>query len=267
MSNTFFSVERLPGGILVHLTPEIDPLNFQECIETVEEMVEGEPQTSVCLDLSDLRFIQSAALSLLMRLNQRVKDQGGQLALMGLQPQCLNVVRVTRLDSILTLLESDKELQDFWSGERPSVLAPLPEIEELVPPRVVNRDAIENEIVPWGQIYWLAKPEHTGCKNIRMSHGLIRAGAEHAFHRHPATDEMLYILSGRLTIWIKDERQQLRAGSVVFLPKDTIHALHNPSDSHVEFLSIYSPGMTSDLTIDMSEQEPWKSFHKQREAP
>ncbi|HWH95026.1 MAG TPA: cupin domain-containing protein [Baekduia sp.] len=51
------------------------------------------------------------------------------------------------------------------------------------------------------------------------------AGATTPLHRQPYDDETLYILSGSLTVHLDGEEQIAGPGAVVFIPRETPHAL------------------------------------------
>jgi quercetin dioxygenase-like cupin family protein len=51
------------------------------------------------------------------------------------------------------------------------------------------------------------------------------AGASTPLHRQPFDDETLYILDGNLTVHLDGEEQTAGAGAVVFIPRETPHAL------------------------------------------
>jgi quercetin dioxygenase-like cupin family protein len=51
------------------------------------------------------------------------------------------------------------------------------------------------------------------------------AGATTPLHRQPFDDETLYVLEGSLTVHIDGDEQTVGAGAVVFIPRETPHAL------------------------------------------
>jgi quercetin dioxygenase-like cupin family protein len=51
------------------------------------------------------------------------------------------------------------------------------------------------------------------------------AGATTPLHRQPYDDETLYVLEGLLTVHIDGDEQTVGAGGVVFIPRETPHAL------------------------------------------
>jgi len=58
----------------------------------------GEKPLKFVLDLSNITFLGSIGLTVLVVFLKRVKTAGGQLVIAGLTGQCRNVMSVTRLD-------------------------------------------------------------------------------------------------------------------------------------------------------------------------
>lgn len=62
-------------------------------------------------------------------------------------------------------------------------------------------------------------------------------------HKHERHSETVYILEGAGTIYFNDSiTKQLTKGSVVFIPKNTWHAVKVTSATPMQVLSIQSPG-------------------------
>ena len=69
------------------------------------------------LDLSNLTFLGSVGLTVLVVFLKRVKTMGGQLAIAGLTGQCRNVMSVTRLDKAFDFYPTvDEAVAAFQAG-------------------------------------------------------------------------------------------------------------------------------------------------------
>jgi len=71
-------------------------------------MVDGEKRTRLILDFEPVQFISSQLIGVLLSLHKRVTasksaDPGAQLVLCGLCPQLLELLKITRLDRLLTI--------------------------------------------------------------------------------------------------------------------------------------------------------------------
>jgi quercetin dioxygenase-like cupin family protein len=56
-------------------------------------------------------------------------------------------------------------------------------------------------------------------------------------HIHSHDDEAFLLLDGVLTVWVGDQRSQMRAGGISFLPKGIPHAFRFDTDSRALILS------------------------------
>jgi anti-sigma B factor antagonist len=69
--------------------------------DQVFDLVERSDTKQLRLDLTGVRFVSSAALGALIALNRKVQGAGGQLSLCNLNPEMTEVLRATKLDSVL----------------------------------------------------------------------------------------------------------------------------------------------------------------------
>jgi quercetin dioxygenase-like cupin family protein len=59
---------------------------------------------------------------------------------------------------------------------------------------------------------------------LAMSRATVPAGAASPVHVHARVDEVVVLLRGSAIVWAGDERFELRAGGVAFLPRGVPHA-------------------------------------------
>jgi len=91
----------LPGPAIHHRSMD----SFRDLVET--QLNRGESR--LALDFSDIRFIDSSALSLLISIGRRATNLGGGVKFCALQPavrEVLDITRLTRLFDVHGTLES-----------------------------------------------------------------------------------------------------------------------------------------------------------------
>jgi quercetin dioxygenase-like cupin family protein len=90
----------------------------------------------------------------------------------------------------------------------------------------------------------------------------IPSGHAHKFHVHPQMEEILYVLSGTAEQWVEREKRVMVAGDSLHLPAGIVHGTYNGGKDVLDFLAVLSPASAAGPgTVDMSDQEPWKSLH------
>jgi quercetin dioxygenase-like cupin family protein len=125
---------------------------------------------------------------------------------------------------------------------------------------VTSADA-EVEILPWGPHEWLSRPGLTEARLLQLVRVTMPAGAAHRFHRHPAMEELLYVVSGRAEQWVGRERRVLGPGEVAHVPIDEVHGTYNAFDETLVFLAMLSPAtFAGPALVDVSDEEPWRSL-------
>jgi quercetin dioxygenase-like cupin family protein len=127
--------------------------------------------------------------------------------------------------------------------------------------RFVSRDEMQVEVSPWGPHEWLCRPGLTDANDLLLVRVRMPAGRAHQFHRHPAMEEILYILSGTAEQWVDREKRILRAGDIAHIPRDVIHGTYNAGEDTLVFLAILSPAKFSGpALVDVHEREPWRTL-------
>lgn len=81
-----------------------------------------------------------------------------------------------------------------------------------------------------------------GIKNLEVIIGEMDPGGRAEAHAHPDCEQVMYIISGRMSARVGDEQADgLEAGNVVSIPVDTYHEIVNSGPETLKFVLIYSP--------------------------
>jgi quercetin dioxygenase-like cupin family protein len=62
-------------------------------------------------------------------------------------------------------------------------------------------------------------------------------------HYHEATDETFYVVSGTATIQVGEKRRPFAAGSIVVVPRQTVHGYWNETAEPIKLLITFCPGL------------------------
>lgn len=77
-------------------------------------MVDDQKRTRMILDFEQVQFLSSQVIGMLLSLHKRIAaaksaDPGAQLVLCGLRPELLELLKITRLDRLLTIKPTRKD--------------------------------------------------------------------------------------------------------------------------------------------------------------
>jgi anti-anti-sigma factor len=90
---------------VVVLTGEVDATNSEELYNILESVVLQRPRLLI-VDLSDLSFMDSTGLRMLLRATRELDQQGGVLSLAAPQTSVARVLQLTRADQLIPVYES-----------------------------------------------------------------------------------------------------------------------------------------------------------------
>ena len=127
--------------------------------------------------------------------------------------------------------------------------------------RFVTSADMEVEEAPWGPHDWLCRPGLTAAEGLLMVRVHMPLGQAHRFHRHPALEEIIYVLSGTAEQWVERECRVLGPGEMAHVPRNVVHGTYNAGDVPLVFLAILSPAVfEGPALVEVHEEEPWRSL-------
>ena len=127
--------------------------------------------------------------------------------------------------------------------------------------RFVTTAEMEVEELPWGPHEWLCRPGLTEAEGLLLVRVRMPPGKGHAFHRHPAMEEIIYVVSGTAEQWVDRESRTLGPGDIAHIPMDVVHGTYNAGSDTLVFLAILSPAkFDGPALVDVSGEEPWVSL-------
>jgi quercetin dioxygenase-like cupin family protein len=69
-------------------------------------------------------------------------------------------------------------------------------------------------------------------------------------HYHPNFTESFYVLEGELSLLNGDEWITAGVGDLVYVPRNSIHAFRNDTDSEARFIIVFTPGVPREEYFD-----------------
>ncbi len=127
--------------------------------------------------------------------------------------------------------------------------------------RFVSFAETELEHLPGKTHHWYFRPGMVRETDFLFVRAHLPPGEAHRFHFHPKMEEMLYILAGTAEQWVERERRIMNPGDALYLPAGIVHGTYNANTEPLAFLAVLSPASSGEpVTIEVSDQEPWKSL-------
>jgi mannose-6-phosphate isomerase-like protein (cupin superfamily) len=93
-----------------------------------------------------------------------------------------------------------------------------------------------------GQVsYLLLTKGQFGSENLSITWVEGAPGSEQLLHAHPANEQVYVIVRGRGLMKVGGEEQEVGAGTMVFVPPRTDHAIRNVGDEPLVYVSATAP--------------------------
>ena len=127
--------------------------------------------------------------------------------------------------------------------------------------RFVLDSEVPTESFEWGSAGMRSAPPVTGCESFVVMDVRLDPGFFHAFHKHPDQDEMITVVSGKVTQYLEGESTVLGPGDSVYIDKDVVHGSYNDFDEPAQLAVVLAPAVGDGgyVAIDVSSEEPWAS--------
>jgi oxalate decarboxylase/phosphoglucose isomerase-like protein (cupin superfamily) len=109
--------------------------------------------------------------------------------------------------------------------------------------KAVDLQQLPAQSFEWGATKWLVAPGVTPGANMSFGEVALLPGMGHDRHNHPASEEILYVLSGEGLQMVGDEDPfPVRAGDTIYVPLGVFHSTMNTGWAPLRLLAIYNPG-------------------------
>ena len=97
------------NATVVTLTDEkiLEDEDIRALEDSILPLVDG--PVAIVIDFSNVKFLSSAVLGLLIRISKRISENKGQLKLCGISPRIYDIFKITRLDEIFDIYEDAKK--------------------------------------------------------------------------------------------------------------------------------------------------------------
>jgi len=93
------SVEYTGDATIITFTDEkiLEERDIKALQESIMSVIEQAERINLILDFSNVKFLSSAVLGLLIRISKRIYEHDGQLRLCNIEPKIYEIFKITRL--------------------------------------------------------------------------------------------------------------------------------------------------------------------------
>ena len=104
-------------GIVRFETAQVlEEMNVQQLGDELRELVEKHYLVKLIINFERVKFLSSAVLGKLISLNKRVANEKGRLALCNINDDVRQVFKITRLDKIIPIFETEGQAVSRMQG-------------------------------------------------------------------------------------------------------------------------------------------------------
>ena len=98
-------------SVIEFRTPSLmDPIVLEEIGKELYRLVDEEDRRKLVLDFEKVQYLSSQAIGIILTLNKKLGQlKGSKLVLCGVGPKLMELLKITRLDRILTVKPSQHE--------------------------------------------------------------------------------------------------------------------------------------------------------------
>jgi anti-sigma B factor antagonist len=93
----------------------LDEANIAEIGQQLTALVESKDRQKILLDFDNVDHLSSAALGMLINVNNKVKQHSGQLRLANIKPQIIEVFEITKLNKLFRIFPNRTEAIESFS--------------------------------------------------------------------------------------------------------------------------------------------------------
>lgn len=114
-----FTVQTIDKATVVEFRTAslMDALDLQNISDHLYELVDKQDKRQIILDFEKVQYLSSQAIGIVLNMNKKLGAlKNSKLVLCGVGPRLMELVRITRLDRVLTIKPSQKESLAMING-------------------------------------------------------------------------------------------------------------------------------------------------------
>ncbi len=115
---------------------------------------------------------------------------------------------------------------------------------------ITTREQIAPYITADGStIRELLNADNSPLHNQSLAEATLAPGQKTARHFHPQSEEIYYIVCGSGTVFIGEQKREVKAGAAIAIPSGAPHYIENNGEGELRFLCCCAPAYAHGDTI------------------
>jgi len=114
-----FNVQQIGENTVVEFTSAslMDPIELEQIAQQLYKLIDEQDKRRIILDFEKVQYLSSQAIGILLAMQKKLSAlKKSNLVLCGLGARLMELLRITRLDKVLTIKASQKEAVKSSSG-------------------------------------------------------------------------------------------------------------------------------------------------------
>ena len=110
--------------------------------------------------------------------------------------------------------------------------------------RIIKIREVKAQKILGGPIKPIVTPNTVGAKNLRFALGVFDPNEGLVPHIHPESEEVYYVIKGKGTVYIGEERKEIpiEPEIALYIPPGTIHGVKNTGKEKLVVAFFVAPG-------------------------
>lgn len=114
--NPHFTIMQIEKATVIEFRTAslMDPLDLQTIADSLYQLVDEQDKRKIVLDFEKVQYLSSQAIGIVLTLNKKLAGlSGSKLVLAGVGPKLMELLRLMRLDKVLTVKKTQDEAVNF----------------------------------------------------------------------------------------------------------------------------------------------------------
>jgi anti-sigma B factor antagonist len=114
-----FNVQQIGDNTIVEFTSSslMDPIELEQIAQELYKLIDEQDKRRIILDFEKVQYLSSQAIGILLAMQKKLSAlKKSNLILCGVGARLMELLRITRLDKVLTIKPSQKEAMKSSSG-------------------------------------------------------------------------------------------------------------------------------------------------------